>query len=78
LTDYYRSSATDVLRVLGSSERGLSSVEAASRLRKFGLNELKEVGRLSLLWLFLLQFSSPLVWVLLFAVVLSFFLCELL
>lgn len=71
LMDYYRSSIKDVLKELNTSETGISSAEAVVRLQKFGLNELKEAVRPSVVWLFLSQFSSPLVWILLFAVVFS-------
>lgn len=48
----------DVLRALGSSEAGLSSQEAARRLEEFGFNELREEKRRSVLTIFLSQFAS--------------------
>ncbi|MEM3031121.1 MAG: cation-translocating P-type ATPase [Candidatus Micrarchaeia archaeon] len=48
----------EVLRALGSSEAGLPPEEAAGRLEKFGFNELREEKRRSVLAIFLSQFAS--------------------
>ena len=50
---------------------GLSSAEAARRLRKFGYNEIAESKRLSGLLDFLLRFKNPLVLILVFAAIIS-------
>jgi Mg2+-importing ATPase len=57
---------------LGSSEGGLSSVEASSRLIKYGPNVLKNEARRSGSKLLLKQFKSPLVYLLLIASGLAF------
>ena len=55
-----------------STERGLSETEAQSRLEKYGKNELvKEKGKTAL-QIFIGQFKSFLVYLLLFAIVISF------
>jgi len=52
-------------------ERGLTSAEAASRLRASGPNELETKGHVSPLKLLLGQFNSPLIWLLLGACTVS-------
>jgi Mg2+-importing ATPase len=50
---------------------GLSSAEAANRLRQYGYNEIAESKRLSGLLAFLLRFRNPLVLILVFAATIS-------
>jgi len=52
-------------------DRGLSEVEARQRLQREGFNELPETPPTSLLRLFLSQFTSVIVWVLIGAAVIS-------
>lgn len=59
--------ATDVVRSLNSELRGLASDEAERRLKTFGLNTLAHKRRLNALHIFVRQFSSPLVFILLAA-----------
>ncbi|MBU0761128.1 MAG: cation-transporting P-type ATPase [Nanoarchaeota archaeon] len=55
-------------------ERGLSSDEAKKRLEKYGLNEIKDIGKISPLKILLRQIKSNfLIYFLLFAMILSFF-----
>lgn len=56
--------AEDVLTQLGSSATGLSTQEAAQRLAADGANEIKEGKRISPVQIFLGQFRSILIWVL--------------
>ena len=56
---------------LGSGPDGLSSEEAAAKLRLVGPNSVEDVSRLSALRLLLRQFESPLVLILIFAAVIS-------
>ena len=63
--------ASDVLTQLGSSPKGLSEQDAAQRLKTDGPNELKEGKRISPLWIFLGQFKSLIVWILIAAGTLS-------
>ena len=68
--------AGDVLRDIVSSRNGLSQSDADSRLKKFGLNEIKEAKKVSPFEIFLRQFSSVVIWILIFATVISGFLGE--
>lgn len=61
----------DILRTLQSGRDGLSKTEAQKRLERFGSNELAEKKRVSPWMLFLEQFKSFLIIILLVAVVLS-------
>ena len=61
----------DVLAQLDSAATGLSSQEAARRLAANGPNELKEGKRISPLQIFLGQFKSLIVWILIAAGVIS-------
>ena len=60
-----------VLAQLGSSTTGLSAQEAAKRLAAEGPNELKEGRRISPFQIFLGQFKSLIIWILIVAGVLS-------
>lgn len=59
---------------LGSGQAGLSEEDARSRLRQYGPNLLKPRKEVNAARLFLGQFTSPIILILLFAAVLSFFL----
>jgi len=67
---------TDALQSLGASIDGLSSLEAAQRLRRFGPNLLKSNGGTHPLAILANQFRSPLVLILLAAAALTFALGE--
>jgi P-type Ca2+ transporter type 2C len=60
------------LRELGSTPSGLSEEEAKQRLLKYGRNELKAQKKESPVLVFLKQFMSPLIYVLVIAAVISF------
>jgi P-type Mg2+ transporter len=60
-----------LLEQLGSTRRGLSSAEAAERLRKFGANRLREEGRLSRIDVLVRQVASPLQLLLVFAAIVA-------
>jgi len=66
----------DVLQTLESGHRGLSKTEAQKRLARFGPNELAEKGKISPWAIFLAQFKSVIIIMLLVAVVLSLALGE--
>ena len=66
--------AAQLVQDLGTSAQGLTTAEAALRLRRFGRNTLRATKRTSELARLLGQFRSPLILILLFAAVLSFFL----
>jgi Ca2+-transporting ATPase len=74
---YYDEAADAVLKTLNTSETGLSSGEAENRLKQYGKNELKEEEKTSLVKLFLSQFKSFLILILMVAALVSAFLGEL-
>ena len=55
---------------------GLSSIEASGRLREFGANEIRREQATGALALLMRQFTSPVIWLLLGASVLSLVLGE--
>jgi Ca2+-transporting ATPase len=64
------------LSELGASEHGLTEDEARERLSQAGPNRLAEGERIGLLKIVLNQFRSPLIYILLIAAVVTFFLEE--
>jgi len=66
----------EVLKKLDSNIVGLSEREASARLKKYGFNELAKKKRLTALKIFLGQFKSLMVLILLFAVIVSFLVGE--
>ena len=73
---YYSYSDEETIKLLKTSRKGLTKQEAEHRLQVYGLNELKAEKGISPFRIFLEQFSSPLIWILLFALVVSIFLKE--
>lgn len=61
----------EVLQHLQCQASGLTSVEATQRLERYGPNQLPEKGPRPLWWIFLRQFISPLIYILLAAAVVS-------
>ncbi|RXA19916.1 calcium-transporting P-type ATPase, PMR1-type [Methanosarcina sp. MSH10X1] len=74
---FYDEAADAVLKTLNTSETGLSSGETENRLEKYGKNELKEEEKTSVVKLFLSQFKSFLILILMAAALVSAFLGEL-
>jgi magnesium-transporting ATPase (P-type) len=70
-------STTERLRQLQAAKDGLTAVEAAERLRRYGSNRLKPPKRSDVFTLLLAQFKSSLILILFFATALSFFLRDL-
>ncbi len=73
-TDWYRFDADAALNALDSSRNGLSSVEAAKRLARYGPNELVDRGGRSSLQIFLSQFKDLFTGILIIAALISAFL----
>ena len=71
---YYDEAADAVLKALNTPDAGLSSGEADIRLEKYGKNELKEEEKTSVVKLFISQFKSFLIFILIVAAVVSAFL----
>jgi Mg2+-importing ATPase len=66
--------ASELLRQLDTTEHGLSEEEAEKRLLTHGPNALRPKKKTDTLTIFLFQFKSPIILILLCAAVLSFFL----
>ena len=64
-------STESILDVLSSSHHGLSLAEAKQRLKQYGLNTLPKVKQAGIVKVFICQFASPLIYVLLAAAALS-------
>ncbi|UCB42239.1 MAG: HAD-IC family P-type ATPase [Dehalococcoidales bacterium] len=62
----------EVLKILDSRPSGLSETEARARLRQYGLNQLAGKKKVPPVIVFLRQFLSPLIYVLLAATAISF------
>jgi len=71
--DWYRMNAEDILRVFSTSQKGLTSNEAESRLKDQGYNDLGKFEKVSALKVFLRQFKSFIIYILLFAAAVSGF-----
>jgi Ca2+-transporting ATPase len=70
-TTWHSLTPEEVLSKTGSSMSGLTATEAEERLVKFGANELRGKKKPSLIKVFLRQFLSPLIYVLLAAGIIS-------
>ncbi|MDO9267204.1 MAG: HAD-IC family P-type ATPase [Sulfurimonas sp.] len=68
---FHTKSVEDTLRDLDCSTEGLSSKEASSRIEQYGKNVLAEAKKRTLLIIFIEQFKSPVIYVLLIAAVIS-------
>ena len=69
--NYWGESPEDLLRALDSSVDGLSTAEAAQRLVSYGPNLLKTRAQVTPVGLFLAQFKSPIMIILLIATLIS-------
>lgn len=70
---YWSIPVGELLDRLNATDEGLSSSEAKSRLLTFGANRIKPKKRSDFFSLFIAQFKSPIILILLFATGLSFF-----
>ena len=70
---FWSESETEVLTQLNSSAEGITQVEAEKRLLTYGYNRIRKVVDTSSLRLFLVQFKSPLLLILIAASLISFF-----
>jgi P-type Ca2+ transporter type 2C len=61
------------LKELDASRSGLSEEKAKERLQQYGPNELREKGKKPAIMVFLRQFASPLIYILLAAALIEFF-----
>ncbi len=74
--EYYQQSINQVLESLQTEPAGLSPEEAAKRLERYGENALDTATRINPLAIFIDQFKSFIVYILLFAVVFSLLIGE--
>jgi len=72
----YRLDSSEIFRQFHTSESGLSEGEARKRLGQYGPNKLAEEEAISKLKLFLHQFASPLIYILLLAALVTILLRE--
>lgn len=72
--DLFAAAPDSILRLLGTSDHGLTSEEARERLARFGANQLHARKHATGLALLLRQFTSPIILILIGAAVLSIFL----
>ncbi|MEK9132162.1 MAG: magnesium-translocating P-type ATPase [Patescibacteria group bacterium] len=68
--------ALEVMKVLETSEKGLSHLQAADRLRKYGKNEISQKGGRGWLRILISQFESALILILVGAAAIAFFIGE--
>jgi len=73
---WYRMDARQARTELSSSEEGLSEQEAVNRLRRYGPNALTDEQQISIIKVALHQFTSPLIYLLLIAALITFLLGE--
>ncbi|MBI2548022.1 cation-translocating P-type ATPase [Candidatus Woesearchaeota archaeon] len=71
MNGYHDASIEEVCTALKTSRTGIDEKEARFRLKRYGLNKLKEKKTVSKLKIFLEQFKNPVVWVLLGATLVS-------
>jgi Ca2+-transporting ATPase len=70
--NWWHQSKEEITRNLNiDSHKGLSESEAQKRLQEYGLNQLIEKPKISILYLFLCQFSSLIVWTLIIAAIIA-------
>src|SRR3990167_5005211 len=65
-----------VFKELETDENGLTEKEAEARLEKYGLNEIQQFKKISPIKIFLNQFNNIVIYILIFALVVSIFLNE--
>ncbi len=73
---YHTKKSEELYKEFATGPNGLSEFEAKKRLEKYGLNQLEEKEKISPLKIFISQFASPIVWILLAAVAISLFVGE--
>jgi magnesium-transporting ATPase (P-type) len=74
--NWYQLAVNQIFTELNTSEHGLTEADARERLQQFGANRLAEGEKISRLKILLHQFKSPLIYILLIAGVVTFFLEE--
>ncbi|MAG50394.1 haloacid dehalogenase [archaeon] len=70
--EYYQQGIKEVVNNLKSSFNGLKEKDAKQRLKKYGYNEIEEKNKISILKIFLSQFTDFLIIILILAAIISF------
>ncbi|MFQ5441864.1 MAG: cation-translocating P-type ATPase [Thermodesulfobacteriota bacterium] len=73
---WYQLNSKDILHELKTSEEGLSDKEVEARLVQYGPNKLAEEEKINKLKILFHQFTSPLIYILLIAAIVTFLLHE--
>ncbi len=73
---WYKIGLKEIYHKLNTSEKGLSSEEVKKRLEKFGANKLAEEKEINKLKIFIHQFASPLIYILIIAGIITLALKE--
>ena len=71
--NWHASSTHEIFKSLSCNADGLSSTEAATRLEKYGPNEIPDVGQKHWIGVLFKQFRSLLIWILFAAALISWF-----
>src|SRR3989344_4878517 len=71
--EWHSMSVKEVMEKVGSNERGLNQKDVSNRLNVYGRNQLKKTRHFDAIKVFLEQFKSFLIIILIFAAVLAFF-----
>jgi Mg2+-importing ATPase len=74
ISDFWHIAPSELIGSLATSIKGLTTDEAGQRLSSYGFNRLKPKKKTDALTLLLSQFKSPIILILIFAAILSFFL----
>ncbi|WP_141266767.1 cation-transporting P-type ATPase [Thermodesulfovibrio sp. Kuro-1] len=74
--NWYQISSKEIYQKLNTSEKGLTNEEAQKRLKQYGANRLTEEEKINRLKIFLHQFASPLIYILIIAGVVTILLKE--
>ena len=74
--NWYQIEIREVLQKLETSEKGLTETAAKQRIAQYGLNKLAEEEKISKLKILLHQFTSPLIYILIIAGIVTFLLEE--
>jgi len=74
--DWHSLPIREIFNKLGTSSNGLTTDEASKRIKEFGFNELKEARRKTLFGVFIEQFKSFLILILILATIFSIYLGE--
>ena len=72
----YNKTSEEVLESVNSKKEGLTSIEANNRLKEYGKNILPKKERDSILKIFFKEFLSPIELILVFTVIISLFIGE--